>query len=523
MRSVIRILRRGHVISIGGAQARMTLLDWLRLEQRLTGTKEGCAEGDCGACTVVLARLKGGRIVHEPVNACILLVGQCDGAEVIAVEDLAPGGTLHPVQDAMWRHHGSQCGFCTPGIVMSLYALQHAGPRPATRAAVCDQLAGNLCRCTGYRPIIDAALEACAQPPHERPHAATPAILAPLDDEADVLIGDDTAFFAAPRTEAALARLLAKFPGATIVAGSTDAGLWFTKQLVEPRQIVWLGRVRGLGEIAKSGSDPQGLGSDPQGPKSGSDPQGLGSDPQGLTPNLTPTLAIGATATLADAAAHLGALAPDLAEIIRRFGSTQVRASATVGGNIANGSPIGDLAPCLIALGATLELAGTTGTRTLPLEDFFVAYKTQDRRPGEYVRRILVPVPGGNVQFRAYKLSKRMDEDISAVLGAFAFVLEGRRIASARLAFGGMAGTPARARTTEALLAGLDLDDPKGWAQAIGALTQEFTPLTDHRASAEYRRTAAGNLLAKALAEIAGAPASSLRIEPALEAIHAGR
>ena len=485
MRNEIRVLRRGRRVAVAGAQARMTLLDWLRLEQRAAGTKEGCAEGDCGACTVVLARLKDGRIVHEPVNSCILLVGQCDGAEVITVEDLSErGGALHPVQDAMWRHHGSQCGFCTPGIVMSLYALQHGCARPVTRSAVCDQLAGNLCRCTGYRPIIDAALEACALPAVERPGATTHSALAALGDDTDIFVGDDNAFFAAPRTEASLADLLARFPDATILAGATDAGLWFTKALIEPRRIGWLGRVRGLDAVERR--DGQ--------------------------------LIIGATATLADAATNLGSLAPDLAEVIRRFGSVQVRASATVGGNIANGSPIGDLAPCLIALGATLELGSAQGARTLPLEDFFIAYKKQDRRPGEYVRRILVAVPKATTQFRAYKLSKRMDEDISAVLGAFAFVLDGRRIVSARLAFGGMAGTPTRARKTEALVAGIDLDDHASWKPAVDALRQEFTPLSDHRASAQYRRIAAANLLAKALAELAGAPLAHTRIGPAVEA-----
>ena len=441
-----------------------------------------------------MARLKHGRVVHEPVNACILLVGQCDGAEVITVEDLAHGGSLHPVQDAMWRHHGSQCGFCTPGIVMSLYALQHAGSRPVTRAKVCDQLAGNLCRCTGYRPIIDAALEACSQPPRARAGAATEAELAALDDEADVFIGDGSSFFAAPRTEGGLAQLLARQPQATIVSGATDAGLWFTKALVEPRQIVWLGRVRGLGVTGYQGADP-----------------------------AVQVLSLGATTTLSDAAADLATLAPDLAEIIRRFGSAQVRASATVGGNIANGSPIGDLAPCLIALGATVELADTTGRRTLPLEDFFIAYRKQDRRPGEYVRRVMVPKPAPSVQFRAYKLSKRMDEDISALLGAFAFALDGRRVAGVRIAFGGMAGTPVRARHTEALLHGISLDDDRSWAPAITALGQEFNPLSDHRARADYRRIAAGNLLAKALTELAGAAASSVRIGLAVEALHAGR
>jgi xanthine dehydrogenase small subunit len=465
----------------------MTLLDWLRQRDGAVGTKEGCAEGDCGACTVILARDRGGRIVHEPVNACILLAGQADGAEVLTVEDLASAeGRLHPVQDAMWRHHGSQCGFCTPGIVMSLAALHQDAPRPVTRATVCDQLAGNLCRCTGYRPIVDAALAACAGPAPEITEARRGGIAAISGGEA-VFCGDDHAFFAAPRTEPELLDLLARYPDALLVGGSTDAGLWITKQMIEPVRVVWLARVESLRTITRDSG----------------------------------TLSIGAAVTLAEAAAELGALAPDMSEVVRRFGSAQVRASATVGGNIANGSPIGDLAPCLIALGASLELGSAGGTRTMRLEDFFLAYRKQDRRPGEIVRRILVPLPPAPPAFRAYKITKRMDEDISAVLGAFAIHLDGRRIASARVAFGGMAGTPARARATEAALVGVDIDRRETWAPALATLAAEFQPLSDHRASAGYRRLVARNLLEKALLEIAGTPAGETRITATTGAAHA--
>ena len=488
MRSSVRFIRRGRIVELSAAEARMTLLDWLRLRDAAVGTKEGCAEGDCGACTVILARMKQGRVVHEPVNACILLAGQADGAEVLTVEDLSPTGAVHhPVQDAMLRLHGSQCGFCTPGIVMSLAAMHQDAPRPVSRQAVCDQLAGNLCRCTGYRPIVEAALEACAAPQPEVPAARGVALTA-LRDEAAIFAGNDAAFFAAPRREAELFDLLARYPDALVVAGATDAGLWLTKALIAAPRVIWLARVEGLDRIERTRT----------------------------------ALSIGATATVADAARELGSLAPDLAQVIRRFGSTQVRASATVGGNIANASPIGDLAPCLIALGATLELAAGNATRTLPLEDFFVAYKKQDRRSGEIVRRISVPLPDVAMQFRAFKITKRMDEDISAVLGAFAFQVDGRRIASARVAFGGMAGIPARARTTEQRLLGLDLDAPPTWPPLLDCLAAEFKPLSDHRASAEYRSLVARNLLHKALLEIAGAPLSSTRIVTHVEAAHAG-
>ncbi len=488
MKTAITFLRRGRAVTVADARVRMTLLDWLRLEEGAVGTKEGCAEGDCGACTVVLAREVGGRVVHAPVNACILLLGQVDGQEVITVEDLGEANNaLHPVQESMIRHHGSQCGFCTPGIIMSLFAQHQDAIRPLTRQTVCDQLAGNLCRCTGYLPIISAALEAADAPPVASRAAATAQELRTLQDDADIFVGDEGAFFAAPRTEAALTDLLSRHPDARIIAGTTDVGLGITKALAEPRRIIWLGRVRGLDTIERADG----------------------------------ALIIGAAVTLADAAAPLAGLAADLGEVVRRFGSVQVRNCATVGGNIANGSPIGDLAPCFIALGASLELAGPAGRRAVALEDFFIAYQHQDRRPGEYLRRIIVPEPRPDLAIRAYKISKRRDEDISAVLAAFCFTLDGRQVRQARLAFGGMAGVPARARQTEALVAGLDLDDQSSWAPALQALHDEFSPLSDHRAGAAYRRLVARNLLRKALIELAGAPRGTTRLGPGWDAPHA--
>ncbi|WP_349370638.1 xanthine dehydrogenase small subunit [Salinarimonas sp.] len=474
MRDAIRFTRNGQVREIRGAHPRTTLLDWLRLSERRTGTKEGCAEGDCGACTVALGRLVDGRVVYEPVNACILLIGQCDGADVVAVEDIAADGALHPVQEAMVAHHGSQCGFCTPGIVMSLFTLYEEGARPVAREAVNDALAGNLCRCTGYRPIVDAALDACAAPKDRRfetHREAAARALAELEREkADLFVGDEGRFFAAPASEESLAALLARHPDATILAGATDVGLWITKALMEIEKIVWLGRVESLREVR-------------------------------ATPE---TLTLGAMVSHADANEALAAIDPDLGELMRRFGSVQVRASGTVGGNIANGSPIGDLPPALIALGATLHLAGAGRARTLPLEDFFLAYRKQDREPGEYVRAVEIDKLRKHDLFRCYKVTKRFDEDISAVMGAFRFRLDGRRIAAARIAFGGMAGTPARAPLTETALVGLDLDDELAWAPALDALARDYRPMSDHRASAEYRALVARNLLFKALAEAAG-------------------
>ena len=472
---------RGRMVALDRFAPRMTLLDWLREEAGAKGTKEGCGEGDCGACTVVLSRPRpDGSLSYVPVNACILLLGQVDGAEVLTVEDLADGQRLHPVQQAMVDWHGSQCGFCTPGIVMSLFALYHQR-QPATYAGVCDSLAGNLCRCTGYRPIIEAALTTCDGEPADRFAATTAeraAALKALADGRDLFVGDPQAFFAAPADEAGLATLYARFPRATLVGGATDVGLWVTKQLRDLKQIIWLGRVAGL-EAIDEGKD---------------------------------SLRIGAAATLQQAAPHLARLHPDLGELMRRFGSRQVRESGTVGGNIANGSPIGDLAPALIALGARLQLRRVGAARVLPLEEFFLGYGKQDRHDGEYVSAIVARRLAANEVYRAFKVSKRIDEDISAVMGAFRFTLEGRSVAAARVAYGGMAPTPKRAAKTEAALVGARLDDRGSWATALAALADDFAPITDMRATAAYRSEVAANLLKKALIEVAGGDAAPTRI-----------
>ena len=480
-RDCLQFLRTGRVVRLDRFTARMTVLDWLRERERALGTKEGCAEGDCGACATVVVRERGGRLVYEPVNSCITLLGQLDGAELITVEDLADRGALHPVQAAMARQHGSQCGFCTPGIVMSLFAHYHACNGATSREEINNALAGNLCRCTGYRPIVDAGLEACngaADDRFARSAAARLEALRALDDKADLFVGDDSSFFAAPASEQSLARLYARHPDATIVAGATDVGLWITKKLATIEKFIHVGRVAELSLIETTGDG----------------------------------YAIGATVSLARAAPVLGSIDPDIAEVLRRFGSIQVRACGTVGGNIANGSPIGDLAPMLIAMGATVELRRDEQVRALPLQSFFLDYGKQDREPGEFVRRIVVPKPPAGTHFRAYKISKRIDEDISAVLAAFCLKIDDGRISEAKVAFGGMAGIPKRATAVEAALRGLALADTPRWQAAADAVGVDFAPLTDLRASAAYRLRVAGHLVIKALAEIAGASTDTTRI-----------
>jgi xanthine dehydrogenase small subunit len=474
VRHALRFRFRGRETTLEKFSPRATALDWLRESACAKGTKEGCAEGDCGACTVVLARNRNGRLTYDAVNACILLLGQLDGAELITIEDLADGEALHPVQQAMVDRHGSQCGFCTPGIVMSLFAAYHSGA-PSTRASLCDQLAGNLCRCTGYRPILEAALATCDGAPNDR-FAATAETrmeaLVRLDDKADLFAGDERSFFAAPAGLESLAALYARFPDATLVAGATDVGLWVTKQLRDLERVIWLGRTAGLDNVGEAADG---------------------------------ALSLGAGVTLSDAAPLLTSIHPDLGELMRRFGSIQVRTSGTVGGNIANGSPIGDIAPALIALGGRVVLRKGSARRTLPLEDFFIAYGRQDRAPGEFVLAVEAPPLGDARHFRAFKVSKRFDEDISAVMLAARLEIDAGRVVGARIACGGMAATPKRAANAEKSLVGANLQDPSSWRPALAALSSDFTPMTDQRASASYRMSVATNLLEKTLIEIGGA------------------
>ncbi len=459
-RSEIRFLLNDRPVSLDGAGASTTLLDHLRRDRRLTGTKEGCAEGDCGACTVLVGRLRDGVLAYEPVNACIRFLPSLDGCHVVTVEHLrgADGG-LHPVQRAMVEHHGSQCGFCTPGIVMALYALWMADANPSEEA-VETALQGNLCRCTGYAPIVRAAQDIAGDPAADPLHAERERVAAQLTAWADGSRvdtgGPDRALLPADADD--LAGLLVAMPEATVVAGATDVGLWVTKHLRDIAPAIFIGHLEDLRRI-EEGAD---------------------------------TLRIGAGASYEDCAPVLARHFPHLAAYWNRIAGWQVRAMGTVGGNIANGSPIGDTPPALIALGARLVLRRGEARRTMPLEDFFLDYGRQDRREGEFVEAVEVPLDTG-VHHAAYKISKRRHDDISAVAAAFGIRVEAGRIAGARIAFGGMAGVPKRARRAEAALIGRDWSED-AFLAAAGTLPDDFAPLSDWRASAEYRMTVSRNL-----------------------------
>ncbi|MEM6409116.1 MAG: xanthine dehydrogenase small subunit, partial [Pseudomonadota bacterium] len=433
-----------------------TLLDFLRDRRGLTGTKEGCNEGDCGACSVIVTGEDG---MARAMNACILFMPQLHGRAVRSVEGVSgPGGEMHPVQEAMVAHHGSQCGFCTPGFIATMAAAHKNGARDHN-----DQLAGNLCRCTGYAPIIRAAEAAEAEPvPGWMEEPAIDAGPAPV---------------AMPENSDALAEWYAAHPEATLIGGATDVGLWVTKALRELEEVAFLGRCADLQQIE------------------------IGED----------EIKIGAACTITRVLEAMRDVHPSFAEMLRRYGSVQVRNAATIGGNIANGSPIGDSPPALIALGATLHLRKGDARRTMPLEDFFIEYGQQDRAPGEFVE--YVTIPRQQDRLRCYKISKRFDQDISAVCCCLNIVVEDGRVTWARIAFGGMAGTPKRAARVEAALIG------QPWtaasvAQASALMGEDFTPLSDMRASAAYRLQVAGALLQRYFAEDTGARANLLEIAP---------
>ena len=487
MRRTIRFLLGDELREITDCDPTATLLDWLRGEARLTGTKEGCAEGDCGACTVLVGRLDKGRVRYEAINSCIRFLATVDGCQLLTIERLRRAdGSLHPVQQAMVDQHGSQCGFCTPGIVMSLYALWLNEDRPDD-ARIADALAGNLCRCTGYQPILQAAramydLGARAIDPLVANAADTAQRLAALRDQETLAVERDGRRLLAPANANDLARLVMAEPRATLLAGGTDVGLWVAKDLRDIAPVISLSRIESMRSIEDHGD----------------------------------AIVLGAMASLNDAREALAGVHPHLDELLRRFGGEQVRNAGTIGGNIANGSPIGDLPPALFALGAEITLRRGPGRRVIPLEQYFIAYKKQDRRDGEFLESVSVPKLSKDALFHVSKITKRFDEDISAVCGAF-FIKRGQdgRIVKARIAFGGMAATPKRARNAESMLIGRAWNDEFA-RLAAGCLAVDFKPIDDWRASARYRLTVAGNLLRRFLIETTS-PEANIRVAGGLQ------
>lgn len=465
----IAFLLNGTPVRVEGEPPTRTLLDWLREGRGLCGTKEGCNEGDCGACTVMVTDAGG----TKALNACILFLPQLHGKAVRTVEGLAgPGGEMHPVQAAMVAHHGSQCGFCTPGFVVSM-AVGHLNGRRDHD----DVLAGNLCRCTGYAPIIRAAeaVEGVPVPAWMTEDAAFISAQIPSGGAGGAEGPPSDAYRPASSDE--LAEWYLANPTATLIAGATDVGLWVTKALRDLSPVAFLNGVTDLQQIERQGG----------------------------------MLHVGAGVTIAALRDAVAERLPSFGELLRRYASEQVRNAATIGGNIANGSPIGDGPPALIALGAVLHLRRGDEMRSIPLESFFLDYRKQDRRVGEFVAGVSFPERAPAL--RCYKLSKRFDQDISALCGCFNVTVDAGRVTAARIAFGGMAGVPKRATAVEAALVGRAWDEATVRG-AMGAFAQDFTPLTDMRASAGYRLEAAANMLLRYFHELNGVPVSVLEVQP---------
>ena len=483
---MIEFLLNGQIEKLDQVDPNLSILEWLRTKMRLTGTKEGCASGDCGACTVITGTPgQGGSTYYQAINSCITLLGSLHGKELITIEAFQqePG---HPVQSNMAEKHGAQCGFCTPGIVMSLAAL-HANRKEGetSNGQILEALSGNLCRCTGYRPIIEASHQAMVEewkPDSDHPAAAMtnrlPAPeLAEIHQDSFTLNTPQGTRYDSPVSLEELRTLRREAPDSRLVAGGTDLMLEITQQLRPLNHLISLERIPELQGCTLDGNE----------------------------------LVIGAAATYQRFRASLCELWPAFDAMLDRLGSLQIRNRGTLGGNIANASPVGDMPPPLIALGAILVLDGPKGERRLPLEAFFQGYKQTTLQPGEFIHSVRVPVPEANETLYIYKVSKRLDDDISAVLGAFRLTVDNGVVRACRLAFGGMAAIPARAAHAEAALTGQPWNE-ETLQTAMTALASDFSPLSDVRASSGYRLQVAGNLLRRTLLASTTLPGEQLMV-----------
>jgi len=480
IKNTVRFLFKNNIVSIENIDPNLTVLQYLREIEFNTGTKEGCASGDCGACTVVLAELDSNNVnelSYKSINACITFIGSLHGKQLITVEDLKEGNSLHQAQQTIVDNHATQCGFCTPGFVMSSFAL-HKHNKTPNRAEVLEALAGNLCRCTGYRSIIEAAItssEAADEDSFALHYQETVATLTELKKSPSPILNGNGHNFIAPNNIDELAIELTHEPKSTLVAGGTDLALSVTQNLATIDKLVYLGNVEELTNIKETESE----------------------------------IIIGSALPYSQFIDLLHHYYPDLGEMIERIGSKQVRNNGTLGGNIGNASPIGDMPPALIALGATVTLHVQGVERTILVEDYFVDYKKTVLKPSEFIKSIQIPKPKTNQTLKLYKISKRLDDDISAVLAAIFIEQTDQKVTDIRIAFGGMAAIPKRAFATEAVLQGNSLTKALV-EQAKKALATDFQPMSDVRASDKYRMKVAQNLIEKCYLELQSANAKKV-------------
>ena len=466
--SNIEFVYQDRIFEVKDPDSNETLLNYIRTKLKKTGTKEGCAEGGCGACTVVLGELQNNEISYRAINSCITFLPTLQGKQLILVEDLiSKEGSLHPVQQAMVSYHGSQCGFCTPGFVMSLFSMfkKHSKFKDDE---IKDSIAGNLCRCTGYQPIIKAAksLKNKNKIDHfTKNKKNTINLLKKINNRSIVIYNKGKKYFA-PRYVQELKKILKKNIDANFLSGGTDLSLSVTKERKDISSIIYMNSIRELNYIK----------------------------------NNNKYIEIGASTPLIELESYIKKYYPDFTKILKRYGSPQIRNVATVAGNIATASPIGDCLPLLLSLNAQIVLQDLKKTKILFLDNFYVSYRKTNLKKGQFISSIRIPLFKGNI-FKSYKVSKRFDDDISSVCAAFNLEIVKNKVQRARIAYGGMAVIPKRAIYCEKILSNSLVTD-EIIDKAKRALEKDFKPISDMRASRLYRMEVAKNLLEKCFAEI---------------------
>ena len=465
--NIVKFIYRNKIVEINNPDPNETILNYVRTKLKKTGTKEGCAEGGCGACTVVLGELKKNDINYKAINSCIAFVPSLEGKQLILVEDLISKGELHPVQKAMVNYHGSQCGFCTPGFVMSLFAM-YKSYSSYKENIIKDSIQGNLCRCTGYKPIIDAAksLNKKNKSDHfSRNKKIIITLLKKIKQRSITIYSNNKKYFA-PKTVYELKKILKQHPNSKLLSGGTDVSLIVTKERKDLDSLIYINSIDELNYIKKNNN----------------------------------YIEVGATTPLINFESIIKRYFPDFAQILKRYGSVQIRNVCTIAGNIATASPIGDTLPLLLSLDSQIIIKDKSKTKILPLNGFFINYRKTKLKKGQFIHSIRIPLLPKNI-FKAYKISKRIDDDISSICASFNIELKNNKIKKIKIAYGGMANIPQRAISCEKILLNSSMSD-NIISKAKKSLEKDFKPITDARASKKYRMEVAKNLLEKCFLEV---------------------